>query len=358
MAEKWKNGESFPQESSPYSDDEMDQEDPQGAEPVETDALLDKESDNKELELNKEEEKGSETQVNCRVKTTDEFYCDYDSTWETDEDDPPQRTLRPKAKSYKFRRFENAAKDMQNYRHKYPNQNFLQYQNWSQGPAMDTQPNLNFYLGNTPSLPDAVTIDEFHNEWYGSYDKLEYVHTFIQWLFPLPEPGMNYEATPLTREEIKDFCKNSTARENLLKSYELMLDFYGIHLRDQKTGEVERATNWSDRFENLNSHTHNNLRITRILKCLGILGFPHFQAPLVRFFLNETLVRGELENVRESVLNYFLFAVLDKEKRRDLIKFAYEKYQHGEFVWCPKSIQEMWSGQSESKPQRGINGDY
>uniref|UniRef100_A0A8D3ANH8 Opioid growth factor receptor 2 n=1 Tax=Scophthalmus maximus TaxID=52904 RepID=A0A8D3ANH8_SCOMX len=158
---------------------------------------------------------------------------------------------------------------------------------------------------------------------------------------------MNNDASTLTKGEIEDFLANGTARENLLRSYELMLDFYGIMLCNEKTGEVKRASHWRDRFCNLNNHTHNNLRITRILKCLGTLGFPHYQAPLVHFFLMETLVRGELPNIKDSVLNYFVFAVLDKRERRNLVKFAYLNYDRkDEFVWCPRKIQMMWSGLS------------
>lgn len=52
---------------------------------------------------------------------------------------------------------------------------------------------------------------------------------------------------------LQGFLENSTAKENLLKSYKLMLDFYGIELCDEKTGEVQRASNWRDRFNNLNT---------------------------------------------------------------------------------------------------------
>ncbi|XP_068598239.1 opioid growth factor receptor-like protein 1 [Brachionichthys hirsutus] len=216
---------------------------------------------------------------------------------------------------------------MQHYRRDYP----------------DDMPNLNFYLGLKPSAPDGVYIHEFH-DWAGDYDALEYVHTYIQWLFPLQEPGMNFEARPLTKQEIKCFLDNSTAKVNLLKSYKLMLDFYGIELCDEETGEVKRALNWEERFKNLNNRTHNNLRITRILKSQGTLGYPQYQAPLVRFFLEETLVNGKLPNVKESVLNYFVFAVLDKKQRRRLLKFAYLNYDRtDEFAWCPKKVQKTWS---------------
>ncbi|XP_035518448.1 opioid growth factor receptor-like [Morone saxatilis] len=284
-----------------------------------------------------------------RVNNTDELYCDYDSTWETEETEEVRQRTRSRrsarSRYYKFSKFETAAIDMQNYRHDYPSQN-MQY-GWKMQRS-DDKPNLNFYLGEKPSEPDGIYIDAFHNEWSKDYASLEYVHTYIQWLFPLQEPGVNYEATPLTKEEIKGFLQSPTAQENLLKSYKLMLGFYGIELCNEVTGEVRRAPNWKERYNNLNNHTHNSLRITRILKCHGNLGFPHYQAPLVRFFLEETLVHGLLPNIKDSVLNYFLFAVLDKKQRRHLIKFAYLNYDRkDEFVWCPRKIQTIWSRLSQ-----------
>uniref|UniRef100_A0A3B4VGL7 Opioid growth factor receptor 2 n=1 Tax=Seriola dumerili TaxID=41447 RepID=A0A3B4VGL7_SERDU len=275
-------------------------------------AGFDRKAEEREEDEEEEEEEEDEfDQEEYRVDPSDELYCGYDSTWETGEH---QSSIH-----WRGRRI---------FRFKLMNFSFLHF--YSSG----------------------LYIHNFHNDWKGEYNTLECVHTFIQWLFPLQEPGMNYEASTLTKEEIKEFLKSSTAKENLLKSYELMLDFYGIELCDKETGEVKRASNWRQRFSNLNNHTHNNLRITRILKCLGTLGYPHYQAPLVHFFLEETLVHGELPNVKESVLNFFVFAVLDKKQRRKLIKFAYLNYDaKDEFVWCPRKIQILWS-----EPHRGVHG--
>uniref|UniRef100_A0A8C5EK83 Opioid growth factor receptor (OGFr) conserved domain-containing protein n=1 Tax=Gouania willdenowi TaxID=441366 RepID=A0A8C5EK83_GOUWI len=186
----------------------------------------------------------------------------------------------------------------------------------------------------------GISIKDFHNNWRGRYDKLEYTHTFIQWLFPLREPGMNSAASPLTEEEVEAFCQSHEAKANLLESYKLMLDFYGMELCNDQTGEVKRAENWEERFNNLNYNLHNSLRITRIIKCLGILGYRHLQAPLVHFFLKESLVKGELPYVKDSILNYFMFAVLDKGERKKLVEFAYFNYHpKDEFVWCSEKIQ-------------------
>ena len=56
-----------------------------------------------------------------------------------------------------------------------------------------------------------------------------------------------------------------------------MLAFYGLRLVDEMTGELalENAVSapspasYLRRFHNLESNSHNFLRITRILKCLG-----------------------------------------------------------------------------------------
>ncbi|CAL8337402.1 unnamed protein product [Merluccius merluccius] len=292
-------------------------------------------------EEQEEEEQEEEEEASGRyytVEATDPLYCEYDSTWETD-GDPPQRAphgARPPREPthmYKFTRFQSAAKDMYNYRHDYPE---------------NEMPNLDFYLGKMASVPDDVYIHEFHRDWWGDFAKLERVHSFIQWLFPLQETGMNHEAYELTKQEIEAFCNNDKAKCNLQESYKLMLHFYGIELSNPKTGKVERASNWQERFRNLNRNTHNNLRLTRILKCLGTLGYQHYQAPLVRFFLEETLVHGNIAAVKESVLNYFLFAVLDKEQRRELVRFAYLNYEpKEEFIWCPKKMQRRFSSRKK-----------
>ncbi|XP_013988814.2 opioid growth factor receptor [Salmo salar] len=301
------------------------------------------------------------------VEDTDEYYCEYDSTWE---DAPNKGTSRQKSqhewahqytgwsqKSHRFNRFKSAAKDMQKYRHDYPERRSNLYFG---GQQQDDMPNLQFYREQIPSSPDGVFIEDFHNNWNRQYLKLERVHSYIQWLFPLQEPGMNNQAKELTIKEIEAFLQDETAKKRLVKSYKLMLDFYGIQLSNETTGNVRRANNWYKRFDNLNRNTHNNLRITRILKCLGTLGFPHYQAPLVRFFLEETLVKGNLNNVKESVLNYFIFAVIDKQKRRDLVEYAYKHYEpKHEFVWCPKKIQMTFSnGEEFSDNKQTMAGHY
>ncbi|XP_044068459.1 opioid growth factor receptor [Siniperca chuatsi] len=293
----------------------------------------------------------------------DDCVCEYDSTWDTesDGDDPAgdsqtRRSCQDKNKSgwtlnwHHTPRNMRAAKDMQNYRRGYPN---LTDDECSE----DKMNNLQFYLNKFPSAPDDVYIESFLKEWKNDYKRLERVHSYIQWLFPLREPGVNYMASELTKKEIEAFKKNEDAKRRLVESYELMLGFYGIRLVNKETGEVKRAENWKERFGNLERNMHNNLRITRILKSLGELGFEHYQAPLVHFFLEETLLKKTLSSVKRSVLDYFLFAVLDKQKRQELLRFAYLHFEpKDKFVWCPRKIQKQFR-KAEKRSDAVGNGD-
>lgn len=105
-------------------------------------------------------------------------------------------------------------------------------------------------------------------------------------------------------------------------------------------------------FTCLRSHSHNNLRLTRILKSLGELGLEQLQAPLVRFFLEETLVRGQLSSVRQSVLDYFVFTVRCRRQRRHLLRFAWKHFKPRlHFVWAPhKQLQRLRSSPHLATP--------
>ncbi|KAJ3586360.1 hypothetical protein NHX12_012759 [Muraenolepis orangiensis] len=291
----------------------------------------------------------------------DDGPCEYDSTWDPESDGEEPAGGRPavrrpdRSKPWTLpwphtSRNMRAAKDMQNYRRGYPN---LTDDECSE----DKMNNLKFYLNQFPSAPDDVYIESFHKEWKTDYKKLERVHSYIQWLFPLREPGVNYMASELTKNEIEAFKKSDEAKGRLVESYELMLGFYGIQLANKDTGEVKRADNWKERFVNLERNMHNNLRITRILKSMGELGFELYQAPLVRFFLEETLVKKSLGSIKRSVLDYFLFAVLDKPKRQELVRYAYLHFEpKDKFVWCPRKILKQFK-RAEKRPDTLGNGD-
>lgn len=102
-------------------------------------------------------------------------------------------------------------------------------------------------------------------------ERLEDIHDFIQWLFPLPErSGANPSAPVLDRETMETFRATPVMKERLRQAFVRMLLFYGLRW----TGTaVERAENFRERARNwLWPGNHNHLRLTRILRSTLLLG--------------------------------------------------------------------------------------
>ncbi|XP_068267012.1 LOW QUALITY PROTEIN: opioid growth factor receptor-like protein 1 [Nyctibius grandis] len=267
--------------------------------------------------------------------------ADADGTSPEQSGDGTELTAKPKRSFY-------AARDLYKYRHQYP-QNFkdLRYQN--------DLCNLRFYKNKIPFKPDGVYIEEVLNKWKGDYEKLEHNHTYIQWLFPLREQGLNFYAKELTTYEIEEFKKTKEAIKRFLLAYKMMLEFFGIKLID-KTGNVARAANWQERFQHLNESQHNYLRITRILKSLGELGYESFKSPLVKFILHEALVEDTIPNIKQSALEYFVYTIRDRRERRKLLRFAQQHYAPSEhFIWGPPRKQKSEGSKTNKKPASPIS---
>jgi hypothetical protein len=210
-----------------------------------------------------------------------------------------------------------AARDAERYRLGYPGQEAEEDPRAAQ--------NEEFYANQRRCQPDRMLIDDLHAQWFGQSARLERGHGFIQWLFPIREPGMNYQAAPLTLREATAMREQPAVRQRLLKSYELMLDFYGMRLADAETGEVgRREAGHAAGYDNLNHSSHNYLRITRVLKCLGELGLARLQAPWCRFLVREVLDRegggGLLPNCADSLENYWVPVVKDEAAREGLLR--------------------------------------
>ncbi|XP_074832154.1 uncharacterized protein LOC142001115 [Carettochelys insculpta] len=224
-----------------------------------------------------------------------------------------------------------AAKDMQRYRRRCPG-----LEEREEDAEEEETWNLSFYKNEIQFLPHGLFIDELLEAWQEGYETLEENHPDIQWLFPLHERGMNWRAKPITHKEIQAFKKSAEVMQRFVRAYKLTLGFYGINLISEETGEVRRAENWLQRFRNLDRFSHNNLRITRIVKCLGEMGYEHYQVQLVTFFLTETLVSETLTNVKRRALDYFLFTIRNKQMRRELIHYAWQHFRpRDRFVWGP-----------------------
>jgi len=130
---------------------------------------------------------------------------------------------------------------------------------------------VDFYLGHHPDSEGRYLSDI----WAWDNEDLECAHDYIQWLLPLAEPSAyNATAPLLDGETIQAFKQTPQLQRHLITSYQTLLRFYGLQQQEHVSGPVvtsaedypARAAEWVQPLD------HNHLRITRILKCLTLLG--------------------------------------------------------------------------------------
>lgn len=126
---------------------------------------------------------------------------------------------------------------------------------------------------------------------------------------------MNSQSQPLQRHEFEAMRSSPEIIQRVIRSYKLMLDFYGMRLLDERTGLLDRVLpprTFERRYRNLVREyislnttfivilnfllesSHNNLRISRILKCLSEMGLEHLNVGFVLHVLNEQSEHKEL----------------------------------------------------------------
>ncbi len=133
------------------------------------------------------------------------------------------------------------------------------------------------------------------------YDKklLEKSHNYIQRLFPTTEESIFEKAPVIDPVADKKYIKNPQIKENMKKSFEMMLDFYGFEYKNGNIIDKKEDKHW------ISKGNHNYLRITRIIKSLKIFGL---EAEAVLFY--ETLLKLSCtENIDEKSLKYWEEAI-------------------------------------------------
>ncbi len=130
---------------------------------------------------------------------------------------------------------------------------------------MNDDPLVQFYRGLAPDnrgryLDEILAWDD---------DKLEYTHDYIQWLFPITTIGVNPDAPPASAATAEAFRSDASLREALRRSLERMLAFYGL---ERDGNRIVPRKDFEARRSWLTPGNHNHLRLTRILRCLRLLG--------------------------------------------------------------------------------------
>lgn len=141
-------------------------------------------------------------------------------------------------------------------------------------------PIVGFYRGERPD--DRERTLAAIQSWDDA--RLEAVHDYIQWLFPLPErSAFNPEAPLLAPDDIAAFATDADLRDRLLASLRRMLEFYGLALapRADPPGIAPSPSFPARSRDWLHAGNHNMLRLSRILRCLTLLGLPRHARALL-----------------------------------------------------------------------------
>ncbi|KAL6063099.1 Opioid growth factor receptor [Balamuthia mandrillaris] len=193
--------------------------------------------------------------------------------------------------------------------------------------------NYLFYCNQVCSQPDGAEIDYMHKYWFYNYNLLEKHHGYIQWLFPIFESGgTNRNSFALSKKEANLIREDLGSAFRVLKSFRLMLNFYGMRLVDLHSGQIARTEEWEERYENLNRLTHNNLRISRILISLGELGFGRYKKPWLKHF-EEEMEKGLLRNCHTPYRRYWRMLAYEEDSEAYVAKTKEEPEDRTESVF-------------------------
>ncbi|KAI6114427.1 opioid growth factor receptor conserved region-domain-containing protein [Pisolithus sp. B1] len=198
----------------------------------------------------------------------------------------------------------------------------------------ESSDNLDFYRNRLRCQPDGLLVEEILDQWKGDYNKLEFGHGYIQWLFPIQEDGMNFAAQRLMPHELSAMRADAEVMRRIVRAYTMMLDFYGMRLQSEETGLVGRAVppgSYSSRYVNLLFSPHNNLRISRILKCLSELGLEHLNAgeheELTTPFIRDSMDRWWANCIRNDREREWIAQVIARVRSGQLV-FTRQMYEN------------------------------
>ena len=189
-----------------------------------------------------------------------------------------------------------------------------------------------------------------------SDSRLEFSHDYIQTLFPLPERSpIDPSAPVIDHATFTAFRSRPELRLCLRLALERICQFYGfrfqgtgehdsLRIEKQSNGRFEaRARNWISRFN------HNHLRITRIIRCLRVLGLDE---EAKAFFDAVKQVHDEIGRISDRSLMFWTRA-----KERPLYLAPEDEVDEGTGKDFLYGFEKQGDGGEGIKDRNGMPGD-
>lgn len=139
----------------------------------------------------------------------------------------------------------------------------------------DSQLLIDFYLGtgidHMGRSLDAILHKD--DRW------LERTHDYIQWLFPLYVGSQFNPNAPLLTDKVRESFldtrnpNHAVLQKNFGRAIQRMLVFYGYFNGPLNPDQAEPTGEWRSKADNwLSDGNHNYMRITRMIRCMTLLG--------------------------------------------------------------------------------------
>lgn len=165
--------------------------------------------------------------------------------------------------------------------------------------------------------------------WNFSDEELEQKHDYIQWLFPLiAKSSYNPDAPLLDKDSIRIMKTDVEILTNIKKSLVVILSFFGWKITESGNNVEEIIVSGVPKEKEWLNHSHNFLRVTRILTFLSII---EQKKLLFLFFLAMCkTVRKNRNNkgLVKSFLSYWIDVRFLTEEQKKYIRDNFEKMKN------------------------------
>lgn len=188
--------------------------------------------------------------------------------------------------------------------------------------------------------------------------ELEDCHDYIQKLFPLPEPSPFVPAAPVISSGVFTAFRTKPELRNRLKEcFCRMLTFYGLKLQEDGANvtvvEGENFRGASRKWVKL--FNHNHLRITRIIRCLRVLGLEQHAAAF--FVMLEKVCKGNGQRMRPISERSREFWT--KAATLPLYMVPYDRLEDDEgsrrgFLWDFEEYRRLRGGEQRNGYESGV----
>lgn len=146
---------------------------------------------------------------------------------------------------------------------------------------------------------ENLALDDMHEF---PHKQLESKHDYIQWMFPTRQQSRYNTEAPIVTDEIAEkMAKDEKIIKNAKKSFDVMLNFYGLQYKD---GRISKAENFEERANNWipGGYDHNHSRLSRIIESLQLFGLKEEAKALfncLKLLWLEDSTRFTLDTIKE-----------------------------------------------------------